>query len=106
MDQHGVVDPVAVAHVPEHAAEVGQQKGTAKEPGPLEGDGGKQGAEQRNQGKPGEGGAPGRQRTGEWERKFQQARRERGSSPQPPSFLEATDDGHVDSPKSYVQGRV
>ena len=70
--EHGVANPVAVAHVPEHAAEVGNQKCAAKRAGMIHSGGAEDCPQKRDKAKPREYAAPGRHGTGKGKRQLKQ----------------------------------
>jgi hypothetical protein len=72
---HHVANPVAIARIPQHAANVGEQKGAAQRTGLAGPSRRKDCAQQRRQSEPGKDRSPDRQGSGQWKRQFEQASR-------------------------------
>jgi hypothetical protein len=90
--QHGVANPVAVAHVPQHAAEIADEEAAAQGAGRglfgLRGAGRRQKRpQQRDEAKPGEDRPPDGHRPGQRKGQLQHAGGENGRGPQLPGSL-------------------
>src|SRR6185312_9701645 len=81
---HGVVNPVAVTCIPEHAADVAEEKGAAERMGRAAIRAGEDSGEERDEREPGKDGAPGGHGAGEGERQLEQCGGEDGGCPELP----------------------